>query len=278
MIRVLDLFSGAGGASQGYQDAGAVVIAVDNDEDALAHNQAIRCRMDWLVGLKWFGDQVDLIHASPPCQGYTTGHYGHHKDKPTPGKAGSAPRLIGQVRAALLATGKPFVIENVPGSETPKWGEDRLKPNLTLTGQMFSLKATLTPKPNENYHPRPAVRGEPVEDKCRADWGCGHWDSSIMMTLTRKRLFECHGFRVRQPTSRSMPYPSLTVINGSDTAGFHRLGHRDPTAAECRKVMGIRWPMRKEDAAEAIPPVYAKYICSNFMQDAACLEMLGGRL
>ena len=51
--------------------------------------------------------EYDAIHASPPCQDYSK--YMRHLALPTP-------RLIGLVRRNAIATGKPFVIENVPGA------------------------------------------------------------------------------------------------------------------------------------------------------------------
>lgn len=58
----------------------------------------------------------DAIHASPPCQGYSLGVRSD--------RAKATPRLIDQVRARLIASGLPWVIENVKGArhamrETP---------------------------------------------------------------------------------------------------------------------------------------------------------------
>ena len=69
-------------------------------------------------------DGFDAYHASPPCQGYTTMNNRH---------ASSIPRLIEPVRERLLATGKPYVIENVPGALA--W----LRSPIELTGEMFGL-------------------------------------------------------------------------------------------------------------------------------------------
>lgn len=108
-MRVLDLFCGQGGASKGYADAGFDVIGIDTAANALRRYPFDSARMDWREGLARYGGSVDLIHASPPCQRYTRcgfiqGRQDHHPD------------LIEPVREALKATGKPYVIENVPGS------------------------------------------------------------------------------------------------------------------------------------------------------------------
>lgn len=74
----------------------------------------------------WYGlaDFV-AIHASPPCQGYSE-MLKIHKNK------GEHPDLIAQTRDELLRTGKPWIIENVPGAP--------LRVDLMLCGTMFGLK------------------------------------------------------------------------------------------------------------------------------------------
>lgn len=74
------------------------------------------------------GHEFDAIHASPPCQGYS------NTQKLT---GNEYPLLIEDVRKALQATGKPYVIENVPGAP--------LVNPTTLVGSMFSLM-TMRPR------------------------------------------------------------------------------------------------------------------------------------
>lgn len=110
-VRVLELFPCAGGSTRGYIAAGARVIAVDTDRRALSYNPAhVKVTADWRDGLDEFGPWADFIHASPPCQGYSK------TAKLNREASSSYPKLIEPVREALLATGKPFVIENVEGS------------------------------------------------------------------------------------------------------------------------------------------------------------------
>lgn len=124
--RILDLFCCAGGAGMGYARAGFDVTGVDVVEhknnphpvivgDALAIDPA------------WIAANFDAVHASPPCQGYTAMRH-------APGAIG-APRLIGQVRDMLQATGLPWVIENVEAAAC-----DMHNP-LMLCGTMFGLCA-----------------------------------------------------------------------------------------------------------------------------------------
>ena len=72
-------------------------------------------------------DGFDAIHASPPCQGYSTGTRSD--------EAKETPRLLRETRARLDATGLPYVIENVYGARS----EMRATTDgyLILCGSMF---------------------------------------------------------------------------------------------------------------------------------------------
>jgi len=102
---LLDLFCGAGGASVGYSWAGFDVIGVDN-EPHLDYPFQLHVR-DAIEALRdvAFVARFDAIHASPPCQRYSTA---------TGENRGRHPDLVGPVRELLDATGLPWVIENVP--------------------------------------------------------------------------------------------------------------------------------------------------------------------
>jgi DNA (cytosine-5)-methyltransferase 1 len=135
---LLDLFCGEGGASSGYQAAGFEVIGADSN---------IRCgkwypfqfeHLDWQEALERYGSQADLIHASPPCQRYSK--CGFVKDQD--GK----PDLLEPVREALKATGKPYVIENVPGAP--------LRSPVELCGCMFQRTIYVQGKRFALYRPR----------------------------------------------------------------------------------------------------------------------------
>src|SRR5438552_356742 len=68
--RLLDLFCGAGGAAVGYHRAGFEVVGVDHKRQPRYPFTFIQA--DALETLKSIGDRFDAIHASPPCQAYTT--------------------------------------------------------------------------------------------------------------------------------------------------------------------------------------------------------------
>jgi len=136
---LLDLFCGEGGAAMGYFRAGfRTIIGVDSNANALKRYPFDGYGGDWAQGLAAFGDQADLIHASPPCQRYSAAVRNDRKE--------SHPDLIEPVREALRATGKPYVIENVPCAPLIDPAE--------LCGCMFGLGAEYMGKRFAIYRPR----------------------------------------------------------------------------------------------------------------------------
>jgi DNA (cytosine-5)-methyltransferase 1 len=124
--RALDLFCGAGGMSYGLELAGFEVTAVDI--------QPIRCRRGGTFvqadALEYPLERgFDLIHASPPCQAYSSLRHIN------PGKA--YPDLIAAVRERLVASGALWCIENVTGAPlvSPPGGS-----LVMLCGTMFGLQ------------------------------------------------------------------------------------------------------------------------------------------
>ena len=118
--KLLDLFCGAGGCSVGYARAGFEVVGVDI-EPQLRYPFEFHQADAMPFPLEGF----DVIHASPPCQGYSVGTgFGHKR---------LVPRLIGEVRQLLSQTGKPFVIENVMGAKRA------MSNPIMLCGAMFGI-------------------------------------------------------------------------------------------------------------------------------------------
>jgi len=73
-------------------------------------------------------EDFDVIHASPPCQTFSaTRHLRNAQGKGTTKKD-----LLAQVRSLLIASGKPYVIENVKGAP--------LIDAVQLCGSAFGLK------------------------------------------------------------------------------------------------------------------------------------------
>ncbi len=117
--RLLDLFCGVGGAAKGYQRAGFYVVGVDREpQPNYCGDEFIQCD-----ALQWRSvDSFDAIHASPPCQRYTTLSAGREEQYPD---------LYGATRDMLQDKRKPWIIENVCGA--PHNG------GVLLCGSMFGL-------------------------------------------------------------------------------------------------------------------------------------------
>ena len=123
--RLLDTFCGGGGAGTGYHRAGFEVVGVDIEPQKRYPFEFIRA--DALKFITEHGREFDVIHASPPCQKFTTlqninraqGRHNDHID------------LISASRSLLMETGKPYVIENVQGAP--------LKTQIILCGHSLGL-------------------------------------------------------------------------------------------------------------------------------------------
>lgn len=119
--RLLDLFSCAGGAGVGYARAGFDVVGVDIDpQPNYPYEHHIGDALQYLAK---HGKDFDAIHASPPCQGYTSLKAVHGNPWPL---------LIEPVRNLLEQIGKPYVIENVQGAP--------IRRDMILCGEMFGLR------------------------------------------------------------------------------------------------------------------------------------------
>lgn len=141
---LLDLFCGAGGIAKGYHDAGFRVIGVDINPqpnypyEFIQGDATDKKLVKKLV--KKYG--VSVVHASPPCQGYTTMNNRNGSDSPL---------LIEPTREMLKKLRLPYVIENVVGA---KWA---LESPITLTGEMFGLRV-YRPRLFESNFPLPKTK------------------------------------------------------------------------------------------------------------------------
>jgi len=125
-MRLLDLFCGAGGASQGYADAGFEVVGVDVKHGKRYPFEYLR--QDVMELDIDFLKSFDVIHASPPCQLFSSTKHLRNAQ----GKGSSKLDLVEPVREMLLASGRPYVIENVLGAP--------LIDAVTVCGSFFGLK------------------------------------------------------------------------------------------------------------------------------------------
>jgi DNA (cytosine-5)-methyltransferase 1 len=112
----------------GYHRAGFDVVGVDIAPQPrypfeFMQAGALHVLTEWISEDHW--GQFDAIHASPPCQSFTA--YRRRGG----GVGDGYPDLIEPVRSLLLATGLPYVIENVPASP--------VRPQVMLCGSSFGL-------------------------------------------------------------------------------------------------------------------------------------------
>lgn len=120
--RLLDLYSGAGGAGMGYHLAGFEVVGVDiHHQPNYPFEHHVADALEYVIE---HGQEFDAIHVSPPCQIFANvtawrGHQANH------------PNLLVPTRKALAEVGRPWVVENVV--EAP------LRRDLVLCGYMFGL-------------------------------------------------------------------------------------------------------------------------------------------
>lgn len=103
----------------GYHRAGFEVVGVDHLPQK--HYPFEFHQADAFEYLEAHGHGFDAIHASPPCQAYSSMSRNH----------ANHPQLYEACRNLLEITGKPWIIENVIGAPY-RWGTQ-------LCGSMFSM-------------------------------------------------------------------------------------------------------------------------------------------
>jgi DNA (cytosine-5)-methyltransferase 1 len=217
MYLLLDLYCGAGGAAAGYNRAGYEVIGVDikpQPDYPFEFIQSDVCKINdgGVEIFEW--DAFDLIHASPPCQAYSFG------TAPFRNKGKKYPDLLGNTRELLVATDRPYVIENVQGAPL-------INP-LMLCGTMFNLRVL--------RHRFFEINSDAwVYPPC----GCNH----IGTTYGGDYCSVYKGGRPGVWGEREK-----VKMKGTETI------------SEWREAMGIDWMTTKYELTQAIPPVYTEWI------------------
>lgn len=128
---MIDLFSGCGGLSHGFEQAGfECILGVDYDQPALdtfAHNhphaQAIKLDLSSEESIQRIVKEVsekniDLIVAGPPCQGFSLTGTRNENDKRNT-------LFYSVFKLAAVIKPKYIIIENVPGIATLYQGKAR---------------------------------------------------------------------------------------------------------------------------------------------------------
>jgi DNA (cytosine-5)-methyltransferase 1 len=109
-MKLLDLYCKAGGASTGYANAGFEVTGIDIKKQKRYPFTFIQADVLEVLQDMDYLRSFDVIAASPPCQTHSiTKHLRNAQ-----GKSTDKVDLIPETRAALIASGKPYIIENVP--------------------------------------------------------------------------------------------------------------------------------------------------------------------
>lgn len=218
--RVLDLFCCAGGASMGYHMAGFEVVGVDINPQPNYPFTFIQADV-----MKEFEPSdaagFDIVRASPPCQGYTSLN--------DLNKA-SHDQLIGPVREMLIATGKPYEIENV---ENAYWD---MKSPVMLCGSSFGLRV--------RRHRLFEASWNIPEPPCEHAWQNDH------------KPYRLHISESRGDVRRSGVVP---VYGGNQFVGGQSRFYKSVA-------MGIDW-MTEAEVNEAIPPAFTRHIAKDFLRN-----------
>ncbi|SNY53704.1 DNA cytosine methyltransferase [Paractinoplanes atraurantiacus] len=122
---LLDVCCCQGGASAGYAAAGFEVTGVDNTpQPRYPFRFVLADALDYLRELIRTGEirQYAAVAGSPPCQAHTRAWKIRSREHPD---------LIDSMRSLMIASGLPWVIENVPGAP--------LRSPIVLCGAMFGL-------------------------------------------------------------------------------------------------------------------------------------------
>lgn len=258
VLKALDLFCCAGGATRGLQLAGFHVTGVDIKPQPRYVGDAFH-QAD---ALTFPLDGYDFIWASPPCQAFTALRF-----MPT---AKEHPNLIPETRARLIYSGLPYSIENVEGAPLGESGY-----LIVLCGTMFGLQTTdgraelrrhrlfetsfsipLRPQCRHGATPL-GVYGGHVRDRCRNVLTVvGHTPvdnrrGSIVVAGTGQPLSgKIHTARRR----------AITVTGNTPQTNTERNRVRETfTVQQAREAMGIDW-MTMAGLSQAIPPAYAQFI------------------
>jgi DNA (cytosine-5)-methyltransferase 1 len=215
---VLDTYCCGGGMAMGYYLAGFEVVGVDIDPQPNYPFPFVQG--DAVEFIKEHGHEYDLIHGSPPCQDYSNLNAYNKK---------SYPRLIGPTRDAMVATGQPYVMENVEIA-----GIELIDP-ITLCGPMFGLNVYRHRVFETNWPLVAPAHGKHVA-RCMRN-GYVPTPEKPFMTITGG----AHSRAWQNAACDAMGMPWIKVPAGGDIK------------------LGIR------EVCEAIPPAYAEWIGSRFL-------------
>jgi DNA (cytosine-5)-methyltransferase 1 len=208
--RLLDLFCGAGGCGEGYHRAGFEVVGVDIEPQPrypFEFHQA-----DWRVYLRAHWHEFDCFHASPVCKGYSHANNIHGRT--------DHPMEIAEVREALKATGRPYVIENVEGARA------HMDHPVTICGLSLGLNV----RRHRLFECSFPVMVPP----------CGDHSGDWLLVFGHTVLERGH-------------------VVAKAKVGGNVIRRKHTTTDRGRDAMGIDW-MTRDELSQAIPPAYTEHI------------------
>lgn len=228
-MKALDLFCGAGGASQGLHLAGFKVEGVDIADQKHYPFEFTRHNVMFMRPKQL--QEFDFIWASPPCQRYSAMTKRWNKEREN-----NHPDLVGPVRELLRASGVPYCIENVPGAPL-------VKP-VMLCGSMFGL---------QTKHGSQLRRHRLFE--------CSFHVEQLTCHHTKGSSIGVYGGG-QHPDRR---VPATIGVYGKSGGSSKRDGLTFFSTQDRRDAMGIQW-MTGAELSEAIPPAYSQYIAKQFLK------------
>lgn len=229
--KLLDLFCCAGGAAMGYHRAGFEVVGVD-----IKPQPHYPFEFHQADALEYPLDGFDAYHASPPCQRDSVMTKGRWQDR-----IDNHPDLIAPTREYLLSTGKPFIIENVPGAK------EKLISPIMLCGTMFGLQTKH--RSQLRRHRYFELNGFEI----LLVPPCGHNKSSVIGVYGGGQ----HPQRRKVPATIGVWGHAGGSSNRDNLLQFGTQDRRD--------AMGIDWTNGNE-LSEAIPPAYTEFIGKYLIQ------------
>lgn len=227
---LLDLFSGAGGAAEGYARAGFRVVGVDHVAQPSYPFEFVQAdALEFLSTMLTFRRRqfrpfplrYAAIHASPPCQAFT------RYRRRGPEHVNGSPDLVALTRYLLEESDLPYVIENVEGAP--------LIDPVLICGSMFDPVMTI------RRH-RLFEANWPLEPPL---WPCRH-------RLQVGRFYPGGASRRDHGDSRTLVRATVEV------------GTWDIPVEVQREAMGIDW-MELQELTEAIPPAYTELIGTQLL-------------
>jgi len=155
-LTVIDLFSGAGGLSRGFMDAGYdVLIGTDFDDAALKtfannHGNAKAVKLDLfdhdniqvLVDMmNEMGEKLDVLIGGPPCQGFSLAGKREEEDERNV-------LYTAMVKTAAKLKPRAVVLENVPGMLTLYEGKakEKIFKDFEELGYTMNVKVLYAPE------------------------------------------------------------------------------------------------------------------------------------